>query len=421
MWFCFAFEWPTMFQRIVLAFSLSLAASTTLAGQGPLQIYVSKTDQSLTVYDGDEIVATSKVSTGKAGHTTPSGIFSILEKRKYHESNLYSNAPMPFMQRLTWSGIALHEGKLPGYPASHGCVRLPNGFAKTLFSMTERGAHVIITDEPVTPRPVAHPVLFTPRLAIDDGGLLSDVELRPSRIEAALVPVEVAMNAVPPRSGAEARLVVEEPPPLRILITRRTQRDVTQDVQRLLNKLGFDAGLTDGLLGTRTLAAIRAFKDKNAIAPAQDILSTQFLTVLYNQAGEDHPPTGQLMIRQKFSPLFSAPVDIKEPERALGTHFLEATHVDRFKRTAEWRGVTLDDHLPQSTQKRLGITAPADDHAVFTAEAALSRIVIPDDLRARIETLLSEGSSLTISDTGIGPETGDGTDFITVTRPSPKA
>lgn len=409
-----------MFQRFALAFSLSLMASTALAADGPLQIYVSKADQSLTVYDGEEIVATSKVSTGKPGHTTPSGIFSILEKRKYHESNLYSNAPMPFMQRLTWSGIALHEGKVPNHPASHGCVRLPNGFAKTLFQMTERGAHVIITDDPVTPRSVSHANLFTPRLPIDDGGLLSDVELRPGRVEAALKPVEVAMNAVPPRSGAETKLVIAEPPPLRILITRRTQRDVALDVQRLLNKLGFDAGIPDGLLGSQSISAIKAFKDKNAIAKDAEILSKPFLEALYSQAGEDHPPTGQLMIRQKFSPLFSAPVDIQEPEKALGTHFLEATHVDRFKRKAEWRGVTLDDHLPASTQKRLGITVPADNPQTFTVEAALARITMPDDLRARIETMLSEGSSITISDTGIGPETGDGTDFITVTRAKSK-
>jgi hypothetical protein len=409
-----------MFQRFALAFSLCLSASTALSADGPLQIYVSKADQSLTVYDGGEVIATSKVSTGKPGHTTPSGIFSILEKRKYHESNLYSNAPMPFMQRLTWSGIALHEGKVPNHPASHGCVRLPNGFAKTLFQMTERGAHVIITDQPVTPRPVIHANLFTPRLPIDDGGLLSDVELRPSRVEAGLKPVEVAMNAVPPRSGAEAKLTIEEPPPLRILITRRTQRDVAMDVQRLLNQLGFDAGIPDGLLGTRTIAAIKAFKEKNAIEKDPEILSKPFLAALYTQAGEDHPPMGQLMIRQKFSPLFSAPVDITEPEKALGTHFLEATEVDRFKRKAEWRGVTLDDHLPRSTQERLGITQPADDPGVFTAETALSRIIMPDDLRARIETMLSEGSSITISDSGIGPETGDGTDFITVTRAKPR-
>jgi peptidoglycan hydrolase-like protein with peptidoglycan-binding domain len=410
-----------MFQRFALAVSLSLMSSTALAADGPLQIYISKAEQTLTVYDGDEVVATTKVSTGKPGHTTPSGIFSILEKRKYHESNLYSNAPMPFMQRLTWSGIALHEGKLPGYPASHGCVRLPNGFAKTLFSMTERGAHVIITDDPIAPKSITHASLFTPRLPVDDGGLLSDVELRPGRVEAGRGPVEVAMNAVPPRSGAETKVTVAEPPPLRILITRRTQRDVVSDVQRLLGTLGFDAGVSDGLLGTRTIAAIKAFKEKNGIEKDVQILSETFLGALYVQAGEDHPPTGQLMIRQKFAPLFSAPVDIQEPEKALGTHFIEATAVDRYKRKAEWRGVTLDDHLPTSTQKRLGIVTPADDTSIFSAEAALSRIVIPDDVRARIETMLSEGSSITISDTGIGPETGDGTDFITVTRSKPRA
>ena len=409
-----------MFQRFALAFGLlasSALCSPSFAGdRGPLQIYVSKATQTMTVYDGDEILATSKVSTGKPGHTTPSGIFSILEKRKYHESNIYSNAPMPFMQRLTWSGIALHEGKVPNYPASHGCVRLPNGFAKTLFSMTERGAHVIITDEPVTPRAISHANLFTPRQPVPAGGLLSDEELRPTKIEASLKPVEVAMNEVLPKTGAAAQLVLEDEPPLRILITRRSQREQVRDVQEMLTELGFDAGATDGVLGSQTLAAIRGYKRWKAIEKDGEILSTRFIAALTASAGRGKPLDGQIMVRQKFKPVFEAAIGIREPEKGLGTHFLEASHVDRFKGKVEWQSVSIDNHLPAPTLKRLGITEPADDAAVHTAEAALVRLDIPDNVRARIETMLSEGSSITISDSGIGPETGDGTDFITVTR-----
>jgi peptidoglycan hydrolase-like protein with peptidoglycan-binding domain len=409
-----------MFQRFALAFGLlasSALCSPSFAGdRGPLQIYVSKATQTMTVYDGDEILATSKVSTGKPGHTTPSGIFSILEKRKYHESNIYSNAPMPFMQRLTWSGIALHEGKVPNYPASHGCVRLPNGFAKTLFSMTERGAHVIITDEPVTPRTISHANLFTPRQPVPEGGLLSDAELRPTKIEASLKPVEVAMNEVLPKAGAAAQLVLEDEPPLRILITRRSQRDEVRDVQTMLTELGFDAGIADGVLGSQTLAAIRGYKRWKAIEKDGTVLSPRFIAALSASAGRDKPLDGQIMVRQKFKPVFEAAIGIRDPEKGLGTHFLEASHVDRFKGKVEWQSVSIDNHLPEPTMKRLGITQPADDASLFTAEAALARLDIPGDIRAKIETMLSEGSSITISDSGIGPETGDGTDFITVTR-----
>ncbi len=97
----------------------------------------------------------------------PVGNFSILEKKKTHFSNLYDSAPMPWMQRLTWSGVALHESKhVPRYPASHGCVRMPAAFAKQLFSMTKRGYHVIITDAPVTPVAISHANLFMPAIDV---------------------------------------------------------------------------------------------------------------------------------------------------------------------------------------------------------------------------------------------------------------
>ena len=104
----------------------------------PVQILVSLPTQTMTVYKGGVEIATSRVSSGKPGHTTPSGVFSILQKKRMHYSNLYDNAPMPYMQRLTWSGVALHAGRVPNYPASHGCIRMPQAFARQLFGVTTR-------------------------------------------------------------------------------------------------------------------------------------------------------------------------------------------------------------------------------------------------------------------------------------------
>ncbi len=399
--------------------SASILAFPALAADGrSLQILVSKSDQSLALYENGEIIATSKVSTGKAGHETPSGIFSILEKRKYHESNIYSAAPMPFMQRLTWSGIALHEGKVPNYPASHGCVRLPSKFAKSLFGDTRTGVHVIITDRPVSLRFVQHPALFSPRDDADDGKLLlSDVELRPASFDAALGAVEVAVNekAQAIKSTAKAR----EPSPLRILITRRGERERVMDIQTVLTRLGFDAGSADGYAGEMTISAINGFKRWKGLKTSGPLLTDAFVAALYASAGEDHPPTGQIMVRQDFKPLFEAAIDIKDPEVALGTHFFEAVSVDRAAGTAEWNGVTLDNHLPAAARKRLGITVTDAPGGFDQLSAVLSRLDIPQDTRARIEQELSSGSSITVSDLSHQMETGTGTDFITVTKEGP--
>jgi hypothetical protein len=129
----------------------------------PLQvpiIAVSIANQHLTVYDKGVAVAHAPVSTGMAGHSTPTGIFSVIGKEIFHRSNIYSGAPMPFMQRITWSGVALHAGVLPGYPASHGCIRLPPEFAVKLFGLTRMGARVLITHGEVVPAPFEDGHLF---------------------------------------------------------------------------------------------------------------------------------------------------------------------------------------------------------------------------------------------------------------------
>jgi len=119
------------------------------AYDGPVTVVVSVPEQVAYVYRGDVLIGASSVSTGKPGHETPIGAFTILQKELDHHSNLYDDAEMPFMQRLTWDGVALHAGRVMNRPASHGCVRLPLGFARRLYAVTSLGATVVITDQPV--------------------------------------------------------------------------------------------------------------------------------------------------------------------------------------------------------------------------------------------------------------------------------
>lgn len=133
-----------------------------VSADGPLTLMVSLAKQRIVVYDKDGPVTSAPISSGQRSHRTPTGVFSILQKRRRHYSNLYRGAPMPNMQRITWSGIALHAGALPGYPASHGCIRLPHSFSSKLFGMTEMGTRVVVTHQPAEPRTFAHEKLFKP-------------------------------------------------------------------------------------------------------------------------------------------------------------------------------------------------------------------------------------------------------------------
>ncbi len=128
--------------------------------EGPVVVLVSIPKQWVVVYRGGMEIAAATCSTGRSGHRTPAGVFVILEKDKTHHSSKYDNAPMPFMERLTWNGVALHAGNLPGYPASHGCVRLPLAFAKLLFGITTLGTPVIIADADVAAADLNHPGLL---------------------------------------------------------------------------------------------------------------------------------------------------------------------------------------------------------------------------------------------------------------------
>lgn len=136
-----------------------------IAPEGPVVLVVSLDEQRAYVYRNGIAIGVSTISSGKAGKETPTGVFTILQKNKDHRSNLYNDAPMPYMQRLTWDGIALHGGHLPGYPASHGCVRLPQAFAEKLFGITRFGDSVVVANAKASPASVVHPAVLAPVIA----------------------------------------------------------------------------------------------------------------------------------------------------------------------------------------------------------------------------------------------------------------
>lgn len=133
-----------------------------IAPSGPLVLLVSLDEQRAYVYRNGIAIGVTTVSTGKRGYRTQPGVFTILQKKVIAYSNLYDNAPMPYMERLTWDGVALHGGVLPGYPASHGCIRLPQKFAEVLFEVTKVGVVVAIVDRTSAPASLVHPALLAP-------------------------------------------------------------------------------------------------------------------------------------------------------------------------------------------------------------------------------------------------------------------
>jgi hypothetical protein len=129
---------------------------------GPVVMVVSITEQRAYVYRNGVLIGATTVSTGRPGHLTPTGVFTVLQKQREHRSTIYDGAPMPYMERLTWGGIALHAGGLPGYPESHGCIHLPTEFAQRLFDISPNGMTVVIGTDATAPERVAHPGYLAP-------------------------------------------------------------------------------------------------------------------------------------------------------------------------------------------------------------------------------------------------------------------
>ncbi len=163
----------------------------------PIMAIVSLRDQQITVYDDKGLIMRAPVSSGQKGRETPAGVFSVLQKDAEHYSNMYDDAYMPHMQRLTWSGIALHGGALPGYPASHGCIRMPYDFAERLFGATKLGIRVIVAPGNAAPVAIDHPALFHPKTGAAAAAVSAAVAAADEAAGKADQARLVAMNSLP--------------------------------------------------------------------------------------------------------------------------------------------------------------------------------------------------------------------------------
>jgi hypothetical protein len=307
------------------------------------------------------------------------GVFSVIEKDRYHRSNLYSNAPMPFMQRITWSGVALHEGVLPGYPASHGCIRMSRDFAQKLWPTTQLGARVVIARGELAPVDFEHPRLFVPKPKPEPqvAGNATTTDGR-----------NVAQIPVAP---AEVTPVTGEPRPPEVA----------------------PAG-SDGIKPAPTIDPVKpnAPRLRSADQPAKR--SGQVAVFVSRKEKK-------IFVRQGFVPLFDVPVVIEEPDQPLGTHVLTAMEVT--DNGMRWNLMTIptDPSAPveqrESRRKWKEPSRPAVQiKSPSTAAEALDRIQMPQDAVDRISELLIPGSSLLISDEGLGRETGRYTEFIVLSQ-----
>jgi lipoprotein-anchoring transpeptidase ErfK/SrfK len=392
---------------------------------GPLHIVISIESQRLTLYRNGVPVAHAPVSTGVPDHPTPTGVFSVIEKQRFHRSNLYSAAPMPFMQRITWSGVAVHEGVLPGHPASHGCIRIPPAFARQLWSTTKLGARVIISPSDVALAEIAHPNLFVPKPPAEPTPSTVPVADQPPR-RAALAPVRTAemTDAATASDASRLRGAVKNKAPMRVLTVARAVRTVTEAV----------ITFPDGISAVRsriTAQLAHAVKTAHAVALAKKAADHASRIEAMHKAGPISVFVSRkekkLFVRHKFTPLFEAPVTIREGDAPLGTH-VYTLMAPQEGGEAHWMVVSMPPKAVQATErpKKRGryartqaelsdlpiASAPPSEAAI----AALDRIGIGQEARDRIAELVTPGATLIVSDQGLGPETGRGTDFIVVMR-----
>ncbi len=430
--------------------------------KGPLQIIVSISTQRVTLFSNGERVAQGPVSTGTASHPTPLGVFSILEKSRHHRSNLYSNAPMPYMQRLTWSGVALHEGVLPGYPASHGCIRLSREFAAKLWPATKLGARVIVARDELAPIEFKHAKLFEPKQKPGE----PPVAMNPPNEESASRPVLLAQarTADAQRSASDAasadKSTVEpaaetgthnapQPATTEALVNTagaaetavQTPDAVLLSPGELRKSVEVDPSDSSGPAETFPAAASTPLIEKAASGggpekPAQTTDPAKPPAPRATSAYQSVKRTGQIavfvsrrekkiFVRQGFIPVLDLPVVIDEADQPLGTHVFTALGPAGSDAGMRWNLFTIPtDGAPTNltaTRKSRNLSRDPSRALVLlkapsTAAEALDRIQMPKEAVDRISELLVPGSSLVISDEGLGRETGRYTEFIVLTR-----
>jgi hypothetical protein len=412
----------------------------------PVMAIVSLRSQRVEVYDAQGWILRAPVSSGQKGRETPAGIFSVLQKDAEHYSNLYEDGYMPHMQRLTWSGIALHGGSLPGYPASHGCVRMPFAFAARLFDATRLGMRVIVAPTDAVPVEIVHPTLFqskseasalaAARVAEAAGAAKKADQARLAAVGAArdaakaMMPVRVAENL---KLRAEEQLAAAEV----TLATASSAEAKTQAEDAKAKALDKIAELR-----TQWAAAKADLQPKlDAVAPARaaaaaaEALRAAAAQAVQDAARELEPvsifisrKSQRLYVRRAFQPMWESPVTILDADRAFGTHVFTALEQTGSDMSMRWSAVTLDDgraraSVAEPQSRGDGGRGRAIEPKVSestSAKLALDRIVIPQEVLDRIAGMLSPRSSLIVSDEELSGETGKDTEFVIVLSGEPQ-
>jgi hypothetical protein len=390
---------------------------------------VSLRDQQITIYDAKGWIMRAPVSSGQKGRETPAGIFSVLQKEAEHYSNMYDDAYMPHMQRLTWSGIALHGGPLPGHPASHGCIRMPYDFAERLFDATRLGMRLIVGPGNVVPVAIDHPALFQPKagpgadaasaaaVKADEAASKADQ----ARLAAMTASREVARVMVTVRVAENLKLRAEAPlaeakehaedAKTKVAATQvdKLEAQLASAKAELQPKLDAAAAAREAALAAETarvVAAEAAHKVARDLEPVSVFISRK---------------TQRLYVRQDFQPILEIPVTIQDADRPIGTHIFTAMERTGPGSDLRWSVVSLVGSSGDEQNARKGRDGDVGTVAdLSSAKAALDRIAIPQDTLDRIAEMVSPGSSLIISDEALSSETGKGTEFVVVMSDEPQ-
>jgi hypothetical protein len=444
--------------------------------QGPLIIAISIERQNLRLYDANGFFAETPISTGTHDHPTPMGVFSVIQKHKFHHSNIYSGAPMPYMQRITWSGVAMHAGVLPGYPASHGCIRMPMAFAIKMWNWTRMGARVVVTPGEMTPARFSHPLLATqkavpqppiesqvdaPSAPKSDKASEADTPIKPaisganlelrstvgqgdSGKPASATPLRDQTHTADARAAlpAKASVTISDAPPSG---GNASQRDKASAATDSAPSMTADAvAARDNDTAKMKSEDAKSAETKLDVKTADVKAEASKLDALKSAERPGESPratvaapkrTGQISVlisrkdsklyaRQNFAPLFEVPIAIAPSDRPLGTHVFTAQVDKGDANVLHWSVVSLpapsryaerrdEDERASRRRKMAGAVEVKGVPVPNSPSEALDRLTIPADAMARITEALSTGGSIIVSDQGIAAgETGEGTDFI---------
>jgi hypothetical protein len=456
----------------------------TRTGGAPLLAVVALSEQRVSIYNAEGRMLHSPISSGSTGYETPAGIFSVVQKKEEHRSNIYEDGNMPFMQRITWTGIALHAGALPGHPASHGCVRLPHAFAQQLFGLTDIGLRVVVVRDDITPAEIKHPLLFQPsrrgqtaqapsgggpvRLASRDHsaapGSARQIEVLKAESDAKSAEADAATKRAAEIRRAAQRKAAEAAPAARQLKAAESNlaraENALQDAERSVETAAGTPEKPENLQRAEEAKAKAAAKvsearaqfeaaralahskgDEAARAEVEVAAADEAREIAAEAASEASLRTSpvsvfisrktqRLYVRKAYQPVYEGPVAIRDADKPLGSFVFTALNYPDGGPDARWSVVSMykaghetAPAAPAKESRRKGEPRTAAEGVtadVASAKAALDRITIPPEAFERIQDVVLPGASLIVSDEGPSIETGKDTDFVVVMSGEPQ-